>query len=126
MELQPLNINQNKNNSLIPLDLNGTISAHDLIISATMRRTIRDAQAADVIVTIATGRMFRSARQIAEDLDIVEFLICYQGAMMAHSVTEEVLYHKTVPLDLTRQIIRETARKGLHLNLYLNDKTYVK
>lgn len=110
---------------LIALDLDGTIFADDLIISERMRRAIRHAQDAGVIVTIATGRMFRSARQIAEDLDIKEHLICYQGAMIAHSTTGEVLYHKTVPLDLTRQIIRETTSRGLHLNLYLNDNIYV-
>src|SRR4051812_2079908 len=103
------------NIKLIALDLDGTIFADDLIISERMRQAIRDAQAAGVVVIIATGRMFRSARQIAADLDIKEHLICYQGAMMAHSATGEILYHKTVPLDLTRQIIRETVEKGLHL-----------
>lgn len=110
---------------LIALDLDGTIFADDLVISDRMRRAIRDAQSAGVIVTIATGRMFKSARHIAEDLEISEYLICYQGAMMAHSGTGEVIYHKMVPLDLTHQIITETAERGLHLNLYLNDNIYV-
>jgi Cof subfamily protein (haloacid dehalogenase superfamily) len=113
------------NIKLIALDLDGTIFADDLIISERMRQAIRQAQGAGVIVTIATGRMFRSARQIAEDLDISEHLICYQGAMLAHSATGEVLYHKAIPLDFAQQIIAETARRGLHLNLYLNDNIYV-
>ena len=72
-----------------------------------------------------TGRMFRSARQIAEELDIKEALICYQGAMIAHATTGEVLYHKTVPLELAEQIIAETEQRGLHLNVYANDEIFV-
>ncbi len=113
------------NIKLIALDLDGTIFTDDLVISERMRRAIQDAQEAGAIVTIATGRMFRSARQIAENLDISAQLICYQGAMIAHSATGEALYHKTAPLDLTHEIIRETAKMGLHLNLYLNDNIYI-
>src|SRR5438552_1882820 len=113
------------NIKLIALDLDGTIFADDLIISERMRQAMSTAKAVGVIVTIATGRMFRSARQIAADLGISEHLICYQGAMVAHSATGEILYHKTVPLDLAHQIILETGKRGLHLNLYLNDNIYV-
>ena len=110
---------------LIALDLDGTIFTDDLIISPRMRAAIREAQDRGVIVTLATGRMFRSARTIAEDLNIAQPLICYQGALVCHSATAEVLYHKTVPLDLARAIIHEAERRGLHLNLYLNDEVYV-
>src|SRR5205823_6504366 len=110
---------------LLALDLDGTIFGDDLVISPRMRQAIRDAQAKGVIVTIATGRMFDSARLIAQDLDIREPLICYQGAMVRHTGSGEVLYHKTLPLGLTHEIISEAERLGLHLNLYLNDELYV-
>src|SRR5436305_5481271 len=104
---------------LIALDLDGTIFTDDLIISPRMRAAIREAQERGVILTLATGRMFRSARAIAEDLSIAQPLICYQGALVCHSTTAEVLYHKTVPLDLASAIIGETSRRGLHVNVYL-------
>jgi Cof subfamily protein (haloacid dehalogenase superfamily) len=110
---------------LIALDLDGTVFTDDLIISNRMRRAIRHAQEAGVLVTIATGRMFRSARQIAAELDIREHLICYQGAMIAHSVTGEIPYHETIPIPLAHAIIDETKGRGLHLNLYLSDQIYV-
>jgi Cof subfamily protein (haloacid dehalogenase superfamily) len=110
---------------LLALDLDGTIFTDDLIISDRMRAAIKAAQERGVVVTIATGRMFRSARLIAEDLQIAQPLICYQGAMVRHSVTNEVLYHKTTPLDLSRAIIKDTAERGLHLNIYLDDRIFV-
>jgi Cof subfamily protein (haloacid dehalogenase superfamily) len=110
---------------LLALDLDGTIFGDDLIISDRVRSAIRRAQAQGVIVTIATGRMFRSACAIAGELSLQEPLICYQGALVQHSVSKQILYHKTIPLPLTYEIISETASRGLHLNLYLDDRLYV-
>ncbi len=110
---------------LIALDLDGTLFGDDLIISERSRRAISAAQQQGTLVTIATGRMFGSARKIAAHLNISAPLICYQGAMVCHSETGEVLYHRTIPLHLAHEIITEAARRGLHLNLYLNDRLYV-
>ncbi|HVF99882.1 MAG TPA: Cof-type HAD-IIB family hydrolase [Chloroflexia bacterium] len=110
---------------LLALDLDGTLFADDLVVSERTREAIRAAQARGVLVTLATGRMFTSARKIAGDLGMDVPLICYQGALVRHSGTGEVLYHKTVPLALTHEIIAATARRGLHLNVYLDDRLYV-
>ena len=75
---------------LLALDLDGTLFGDDLLISPRTRKAVADAQAAGVVVTIATGRMFRSARQVAADLKIAGPLICYQGALIENSLTEEI------------------------------------
>jgi Cof subfamily protein (haloacid dehalogenase superfamily) len=110
---------------LLALDLDGTIFGDDLIISERVRKAILRAQQAGVVVTIATGRMFRAARAIAADLGLHEPLICYQGALIQHSVTAEVLYHRTVPLSLCHELIDATNGQQLHLNVYLDDELYV-
>ena len=109
---------------LLALDLDGTIFGDDLVISPRTLGAISSAERQGVLVTIATGRMFVSARAIAADLSIDAPLICYQGAMVRHSGTGEMLYHKTLPIDLAREIIVKTEQHGLHLNLYLNDAIY--
>jgi Cof subfamily protein (haloacid dehalogenase superfamily) len=110
---------------LLALDLDGTLFGDDLIISDRVRAAIGQAQQQGVIVTIATGRMFRAARAIAADLSLQEPLICYQGALIQHSVTEEVLYHRTVPRPLVHEIITAASERMLHLNLYVDDRLYV-
>ena len=109
---------------LLALDLDGTIFGDDLVISERTRQAILRAQQQGVLVTIATGRMFVSARQIAADLRIDAPLICYQGALVRHSATGETLYHKTVPKQLAHEIISKAQHLGLHLNLYLSDAIY--
>jgi Cof subfamily protein (haloacid dehalogenase superfamily) len=110
---------------LLALDLDGTLFGDDLVISPRVREAIRDAQGVGVTVVIATGRMFRSARQIAADLEISGPIICYQGAMVADTRTGEVLLHRTIPFDHALSVIDETKRMGLHLNLYMDDELYV-
>ncbi len=110
---------------LLALDLDGTLFGDDLVISPRARASIQAAQKQGVLVTIATGRMFRSARHHAEDLKISAPLICYQGALIRHSVTGETLYHKTIPSDLTHALVTETTERGLHLNVYVDDRLYV-
>ena len=110
---------------LLALDLDGTLFGDDLLISPRTRKAIAGAQAAGVIVTIATGRMFRSARQVADDLNIKGPLICYQGALIQNNLTEEILLHRTVPLALAHEVVRTCAESHLHLNVYTDDNLYV-
>ena len=67
---------------LIALDLDCTIFGDDITISPRTRNAIRAAQDLGVIVTIATGRMYHAARQVAADLSIACTIICYQGALI--------------------------------------------
>lgn len=110
---------------LLALDLDGTLFGDDLLISDRSRAAIRAAQEKGVQVSIATGRMYTSARTIAADLGLHGPLICYQGAMVRDTDTGETLYHKTVPNALAHAIISETARQNLHLNVYMDDILYV-
>lgn len=110
---------------LLALDLDGTLFTDDLIVSERTRRAIQAAQERGVLVTLATGRMFTTACKIAHDLGIVAPLICYQGALVRHNDNGEILYHQTVPLPLVHEIIGATDARGLHLNIYLDDKLYV-
>ncbi|MEP6774504.1 MAG: Cof-type HAD-IIB family hydrolase [Chloroflexota bacterium] len=110
---------------LLALDLDGTLFGDDLFISPRTRKAIADAQTAGVIVTIATGRMFRSARQVAGDLKIAGSLICYQGALIENSITEEILMHKTVPINIAQEIVSTCVEANLHVNVYCDDNLYV-
>ncbi len=110
---------------LLALDLDGTIFGDDLHITPRTHKAIADAQTMGVIVTIATGRMFRAARYIASDLKIDGPIICYQGALIRDPLTEETLLHKTIPYLLAQDVIRLTSSTNLHLNVYLNDNLYV-
>lgn len=110
---------------LLALDLDDTLLNARLQIPERSRRAVEQAREAGVRVTLATGRMFRSAKPYAQQLGIQDYLITYQGALVRHSVTGETLFHRPVPLNRAREIIDLVKGYGYHINIYLNDLLFV-
>jgi Cof subfamily protein (haloacid dehalogenase superfamily) len=90
---------------LLALDLDGTVIGKDLRVTEPVRAAVAAAQASGVYVTLATGRVFRSALPFARQLGLRDPLICYQGALIRHPVTHDVLHHVPMPGSLAAEAI---------------------
>ena len=110
---------------LIALDLDGTLKASGEGISERVAAAVGRALAAGAVVTIATGRMFRSTRPFALELGLSAPIICYQGALVGDPLSGRVLWHRTMPLDLARRVIVEARAAGMHLNVFVGEEYYV-
>ncbi len=110
---------------LLAFDLDGTLLAEDNILSDRLKKNIKKAKKKGVEVVIATGRMFVSAKPFARELALQGPLVSYNGALIKEISTGQQLFHKPVPLKLAREILQECREKGLHLNVYVDDKLYV-
>jgi len=110
---------------LIATDLDDTLLNNEEAVTPRTREAVRQAQAMGVQVTLATGRMYRSALPFAREMGIDLPLITYQGALVKTSGSGEVLTHHTVPLELAREVIADGVRCGLTVNLYVDDRLYV-
>jgi Cof subfamily protein (haloacid dehalogenase superfamily) len=110
----------------VAMDLDGTVLDETFQPSPRTTAAIACAEAAGIACLIATGRMFVSARRVAEKLAIRRPLVCYQGALVADPVTGEVLVHRPIEAPLAREILRampeQHARRS---NLYVDDELYV-
>ncbi|MBI4759500.1 MAG: HAD family phosphatase [Chloroflexi bacterium] len=115
----------NSSFKLVALDLDGTIIGPDLCVSERTRKVIQRAVSRGVHVTIATGRMFQATLPFARMLGFATPLICYQGALIARPSDEAFLFHRPVPLGLARQVLMIARKRGLQLNLYVDDQLYV-
>lgn len=111
--------------NLIALDLDDTLLDDNLQISPRNRSALAKAADLGVTITIATGRMYRSALRFAIDLGIEAPIITYQGALVKNSRTGEVLVDRPVALHLARQVLSAGYKAGVHINIYLNDTLYV-
>jgi len=110
---------------LLAVDLDDTLLDANLNVPGRSRRAIALALQAGVRVTLATGRMYRSALPFARQLGVEDYLITYQGALVRHAATGEVLFHRPVPLDLALEVLALVKRYGYHVNIYLDDFLYV-
>lgn len=111
---------------LMAFDLDGTLLNHESLIEPVVRAAVARARAAGITVTIATGRMFRSARTYAEQLALGGVpLVAYNGALIQHSSDERVWRHRPLSLAAARSIGRYLAGQGVHVNIYRGDDLYV-
>lgn len=110
---------------LIAADLDDTLLNDRIEVSPANHEALQKAMDMGVIVTIATGRMFRSALPVAEQLGIRYPIITYQGALIRDPVTKETLWERPVPLDLAQPVLEEGYRAGVHMNVYVDDSLFV-
>lgn len=110
---------------LIALDVDGTLIAEDLQVPDRTAAAIRQALDEGIYVTLATGRMFPSARRFAHLLDIQAPLICCQGALIAEPTGGNRLFHRGVPAALAIEVVRQMRSAGYHMNIYIDDTLYV-
>jgi len=109
----------------LAFDLDGTAMGHDLVITDELKEVVAEVVARDIMVTLATGRMFRSAVQFAQELNLDAPLICYQGALVREPTTGETIYHLPISHELAREFISLARQRDYHVNAYVDDHFYV-
>ncbi|MCM3749850.1 Cof-type HAD-IIB family hydrolase [Paenibacillus pasadenensis] len=111
---------------LIAIDVDDTLLNDELEVTPHTRAALKSALEHGVTVTLATGRMFASARQVAEGLQLNVPIITYQGSLVKTLLDGKVLYERTVPSDAAAELNQYCLDNGLHLQLYVDDKLYVR
>lgn len=111
---------------LIAIDVDDTLLNDDLIVTEGTKRAMEAAIALGVTVTLATGRMYASAKKIADQIQLNVPIITYQGSLVKTLLDGEVLYERCVPQDAAKELYAFTEKHSLHLQLYADDILYVK
>lgn len=107
---------------LIALDVDDTLLTDDLRVTPGTKAALAEAAGQGCVVTLATGRMFPSAQNIAGQLELDVPIITYQGALIKHSLDGRVLYSRPVPEDVALQVVAFAGERGLHLQGYVDEK----
>jgi Cof subfamily protein (haloacid dehalogenase superfamily) len=110
---------------LLACDLDGTLMGDDSTIPPGVRQTLHAAQARGIYVTLATGRGFSATLPFARLLNITVPLICYQGGLIKHPLTGDLLHRATMNQALALQVIELARTCNWHLVLYIDDAAYV-
>ena len=110
---------------VVAIDIDYTLIGSDLEISASTKSAIDSAIASGAIITLATGRMYKSAVPFAKTLNIDAPLITYDGALVKTAETKELYWHKPIPIKHSRKILKHLNTLGVHINVYVDDEVYV-
>jgi Cof subfamily protein (haloacid dehalogenase superfamily) len=109
---------------MIAIDLDGTLLTDDLMVSPDTVTAIQKAVGLGTIVTIATGRMFPSAKVFAQQLGINVPLITYHGAIIKDVNENEVMYERLISPDVAQKLVAIASEKQIHLQVYQDDILY--
>lgn len=110
---------------LVALDLDGTLLTDELQITPNTISAIQEVIASGVVVTIATGRMFPSAKKFAEQLKLNVPLITYQGAIIKDVDEKKVWFERPVSLEISKRLIEFAREHQVHVQVYQDDILYV-
>ncbi|MBC8079154.1 MAG: HAD family phosphatase [Gorillibacterium sp.] len=107
---------------LIAIDIDDTLINDDKEVTPATQNALEQAVAAGVIVTLATGRAYASAKVIARQTGLNVPIITYQGALVKTLMDEKVLYERYVPLPAAEKLFNFCLMHNLHLQTYVDDK----
>lgn len=111
---------------LAALDLDGTLLNDDHIVTDRNCRALQKLSAQGVVVLLVSGRMHRSILPFSNQIGLENPIISYNGGMVKHAKTGEVLHHTPIPARIAAELVEVCDQKGMHLNFCLNDELYTK
>ncbi|WP_195575842.1 HAD-IIB family hydrolase, partial [Paenibacillus sp. 1001270B_150601_E10] len=109
---------------LIAIDIDDTLITDEKQVTEGTKRALELAMAQGVHVTLATGRMYASARKIALQTGLNVPLITYQGSLIKNVMDGHVLLERSVPRDAALKLLEFCKEEKLHLQLYIDDELY--
>lgn len=111
---------------LVAIDLDDTLLDNSRVVSPRACAAIRAAVAGGVTVTLATGRMYRSALPYARQLELDVPLVTYNGALIKCSGSGETLLHRPLDAGTAAEVLAFFRERGWYVQVYLDDTLYVR
>jgi Cof subfamily protein (haloacid dehalogenase superfamily) len=102
-------------------DLDGTVLRRNLRITDKTVAALQSLREQGMRLVVATGRRFEGAREHAARLGFADHdpLICYGGSMVRR-MNGETLLHRTLPKDLSIEVLEWAAQRDLHARVFVD------
>lgn len=110
---------------MIVTDLDGTLLDSGGHVPPENADAALGAAARGVIVAVATGRMYASARRIADEIGSASPVVCYNGAMIRRPDGSTPL-HQKLSLPVALGVLDIFRRRGSYVQSYIDDVLNVK
>ena len=108
---------------MIVSDLDGTMIDETHRIPAKNAEAVKEAMAAGIIVTFATGRMYSSAKPYADELGITAPLITYNGAVVK-TAAGELIGDSFLDGETAAEVLRYCFERDIYIQLYSEGEFY--
>ena len=107
---------------MITIDLDGTLLRSDGSVSDRTVRTLQAARDKGVVVAIATGRMYQTARPYGERLGLGDSpLLLFAGGLIETLESKKILFQQVIPREWAQELADLARRRGWQLQTYSDD-----
>src|SRR5919199_1157749 len=107
-------------------DLDGTVLRRNLRITDKTVAALQSLRERGMRLVVATGRRFEGAREHAARLGFADDdpLICYGGSMVRR-INGETLLHRTLPKDVSVEVLEWAAERELRARVFVDGRIIV-
>lgn len=119
---------QKRNYEIIVLDLDGTLTNRDKVITPRTREALMEAQRRGKKVVLASGRPTPGVMPLAEELKLKEhggFILSFNGGRIINCKTREVVFSRQLPVESNRKIIGLAMEHRVSILTYEGDHLVV-
>lgn len=109
------------NYRMIVLDLDGTLTNRDKVITDHTKRVLMEAQKRGKKVMLASGRPTYGVMPLAEELELDKYegyILSYNGGVITDCRTREVVFQKKLPVETNRRIVELAEEERVDLMTY--------
>ena len=103
---------------IIVLDLDGTLTNRDKVITPRTKRALMEAQEAGKIVVLASGRPTAGIEPLAKELELSKYgsyILSYNGGMITSCRTGEAVFSSLLPVESNQKIIGLAEENGVDI-----------
>ena len=107
---------------MITIDLDGTLLRSDGSVSDRTVRTLQAARDKGVVVAIATGRMYQTARPYGERLGLGDSpMLLFAGGLIETLESKKILFQQVIPRETAQGLADLARQQGWQLQTYIDD-----
>ena len=106
---------------IIVLDLDGTLTNSKKVITPKTKDALMRIQKEGKKVVLASGRPTGGIVKLADELDLKSyggFVLAFNGGKIINYETGEIVYNKTIPVELVPAVYEQACRLGVGVLTY--------
>ncbi len=109
---------------VIVLDLDGTLTNRDKVITPKTREVLMKAQDEGNTVVLASGRPTAGVMPLARELELEEhggYILSFNGGMIVNCKTKEIVFGSQLPVEINRRVIDLAQEHRVDIMTYRGD-----
>lgn len=110
---------------IIVLDLDGTLTNKDKIITPKTKEMLMKAQKQGTLVVLASGRPTYGVMPLAKELELEAYggyILSFNGGIIINCRTREVVFASQLPVEANKRIVDLAVDQGVNILTYKGDR----